>query len=173
MNIPILVVLIILAVLATVWAVYNFYWLNKPQIFLLYKDGGITYNATEAQSLASQLGVAMASVSQVRDAVAENASVCIYGYATCGGVKDPACGTSDVVQAVLPLNVVGVTGATTACGQTPGLNGNGINGSGYWFYGSKPASVEGWKVAPYHAPIGPDTTKIGNKFEILGIPKVL
>lgn len=174
MNIFVLITTIIFVIILTIWLIYNFFWLNRPQTFLVYNSSGtITSDMTQGKNLATKLGGVLATVDQVNDELKNGASGCEYGYALCGSTGTCLNG----FQPVFPLNT-GYTGNVANCGMSPSLNFN-LPGSqsayGYWIYGSKPAvkTIDGWTIAPFHNSEGTDKTYIFNKYEIFGIPKVL
>jgi len=184
MNIALIIIVIIFVILISIWAFYNFYWLNKPQVYLVYKPANMSfpYDATQGEALAQTFGGHLATLDDVVESFNAGASNCTYGYAACTGCtssdKDCAlfCSSPTAGANVFPLNVNGVSGGVVIpnCGTNGMLNTNTINAAGYWIKGSKPASssVNGWTVAPFHGPNGPDTTNIFNRYEVLNIPKI-
>jgi hypothetical protein len=180
MNIPLLVGSIILVLLLALWCFYNFYWLNQPQTYLVYGNVNVPFDYTQGKSIADHLNGQLATADQLVDSLAAGASNCTYGFVNCAGCTGACkvyCNGTSTSAILLPLNVEGASGMVTNCGMNNQINTNYVsNAAGYWIYGPKPKSADafsGWTIAPFHAPIGNDTRNTFNRFEILGIPKLI
>ncbi len=186
MNIFAIVAIIFLVLVIAAWLVYNFWWLNQPQVYLVYDTSSATsgvsfpFDTTKGQNLATSLGGNLATLEQFADSFHAGASNCTFGYVECkDSCKDSACAglcaTGVLYNTLLPLNIVGVTGHTPNCGYNNAINGNAANASGYWIYGPKPSAsvIDSWTIAPFHQKLGDSDYDMFNKYEILGIPKVL
>ena len=177
-----------LGLLAVCWMVYNFVWLNRPQVYLVYKpNAAFAYDATQGAQIATSFGGTPATIDQFVNSFKAGASNCTFGYVSCAGCGATGISGSSGIQCtgfcapgatfanLLPLNAVGVTGSVPSCGPNNAISANTTNAGGYWVYGPKPSSalVAGWTIAPFHQKLSDNDSETFNRFEIIGIPKVL
>ena len=184
MNIPLMIGLGFLALLAVSWMVYNFVWLNKPQVYLVYKpNSSFAYDLTQADSIAKSFGGTPATIDQFVNSFKAGASNCTFGYVSCAGCGISGatgiqctgfCAPGATFANLLPLNAVGATGPIPSCGPNNAISGNTTDAGGYWVYGPKPSAalVAGWTIAPFHQKLTATDYETFNRFEIFGIPKV-
>lgn len=197
MNVGWIIFTIIAFIIVSLWTVYNFYWLGQPQLYNVVQATTSAFDKTTADSIAAAVGGRVATLRDLYDALQVGSSNCTFGYAQCvgcSGMTGPAallCNSGNCTAGYGPFNirnVNGLTGTTViqACGIDASSNktigGNGIGQAfGYWIYGSKPASgtvtVNGvvWTIQPWinNGMIPSDQRSIFNRYQILGIPKLL
>lgn len=169
--------------LLIIWLIYNFVWLGRSQVFLVFLEHGVPYDDSVMKKIQTATGGTFASVAQLKDATAAGASVCHFGWALCGGASE--CVSSNTITGAAPFNPLNVDGAGVTvpnCGENNHLNGNGMGGAyGYWMYGTRPVSSTvsaagvTWSIAPFidNGAFPTDKRTVFNQYEILGIPKVL
>lgn len=178
-----IVISVILVIVLSLWLFYNFYWLNQPQIYLVYKQispslGGIAFSQTELSSLLAQFNAKFATLVQLNDTGAnpgkdpfyksgDNSNACLSGFTQDGGTDAsyfPSWGTetskctNDTLGNVCKSNC-------NSCSCNNQVN-KLYSPNGYWLYGPKPSSGSGvWSIAPW-------SLKKYNKYEIFGINKL-
>lgn len=183
----IFIISIIVVVLILVWAVYNFYWLSQPQLYNVVQSTTSAYNVATVAAIESATGSKQATFDQLTQALADGASNCTFGYASCSGCTGIICGNCTDNLGVFNIrNVQGLTGSSVTCSITAAQNGTiGSNGNGqafgYWMYGSKPAGSTitvgntVWTIQPWvnNGAEPTDGRVIQNKYQIWKIPKIL
>lgn len=173
-----ILLLVILTILVIAWSVYNFYWLNKPQVYLIYNPAqSFAYNQQNANAVSSSLNAKLATYDQFVESFNNGASTCTFGYLNCTGCTGSCSYCTNGIGIYDMINSNGQVPA--GCGGHVGIGGNTVNAGGYWLYGSKPANSQvtiggtTWTVAPFRQIMDPTVDKeIFNRFEIFGIPKV-
>jgi hypothetical protein len=173
----------ILLIILGVWLFYNFYWLNQPQIYLVYTQvptqyGGIVFSQTDLDNLTSTFNAKFATIAQLNDPganpgndptyqVGGNSTKCLSGFTIDGetssylpswSTQTSTC-TKDFVGNVCKNNC-------NDCTCNNQVN-KFYSPNGYWLYGPKPSKslIDNWFVAPW------SEIKY-NKFEIFGINKL-
>lgn len=173
-----------LLIILGLWLFYNFYWLNQPQIYLVYKkvptqQGGITFSQIDIDNLTRVFNVKFATSAQLNDPGAnpgvdpnykagDNSSKCLSGFTIDGGTDNSYFPSWSTQTSTCSKDFVGNVCANNcnSCSCNNQVN-KFYSSNGYWLYGSKPAKsfVDNWFIAPWSA------TKY-NKFEIFGINKI-
>jgi hypothetical protein len=184
---------ILIAVILTVvsvFAFYNFYWLSRPQVFLVYRDiiknpeEKLTeFNPTLEEFIEAQTGAKIATEEQIKQSVGEGLNVCKNGFLLKGDGSD-----KNAYMLGYPINVPNSDGQSSTCknGTVKGCGCNkvfneagfGTGVRGYWMYGTKPArpskelSDKGWMFSDYTEGFN-GAKQIENKYQIFGIPKLI
>lgn len=195
MNIGWIFFIAISFIIVSLWAVYNFYWLGQPQLYNVVQTTISAFDKTTADSIATALGGRIGTIRDMYDAMNLGASNCYFGYAQCvgcSGISGPTallCASGNCTGGYGPFNIrniEGLTGSAQACGvdatSNHSIGGNGIGQAfGYWIYGPKPASGtitvnnQQWTIQPWinNGSLPTDGRNVFNRFQILGIPKIL
>ena len=190
MNTALTISLFVLFILIATWAVYNFYWLAKPQVFLVLSNtSGAAFDQKTSDAVASAVGGKLATFSQLTDAYNAGASLCAYGFVDCTGCTG-ACITgcrpttvgSGSFGSVKVMGVTGLTGSSVNCGAN-GIAAQTNWAGGYWIYGKKPVSTDvtvtgstaKWTILPFidNSKFPSDGRVQYNQFSIFNIPKII
>jgi len=188
MSILIWAIIGLLTLTTATWLVYNFWWLGRPQTYLVWKASGEhLFSQTNLNLLQKATGGKWATFDQLNKANQAGLNVCTAGWVDHSHGKGiPTKGwyptwVEDAGDHKCPHSTCSCKdGCVCGCGCNKQLNSiDGASVFGYWLYGSKPASLpedlkkDGWKIAPWSAKrkgLGVDKN---NKYEYFGIPKVL
>jgi len=188
------ILLAIVLLLVGLFLFYELYWLGQSQVFLVYQPTLSMPKADEKllQDVLKATGAQLATQKDVEAEHLNGLNFCTAGVMYKGDGSDKTAyvvgwptwvdknfNGSSCGKEVCPANCNKTSGCICGCDCNKMVNygeyfngTTGVNVRGFWLKGSKPKSVKGWTVAPFskkRAGLGKD---IGNKFEILGLPKL-
>jgi len=184
MNWVVIILITLVVLLLSLFLFYQLYWLNQPQVFLVYNPNKQLQQSDDNKTLISKLetatGAQLATYNDLKNDLVSGLNVCINGIMADSSsnyiVGWPTYVDTDVKSESCSSSCTSGCIAGCGCNKMVNIYGWDTAVRGVWLKGSKPTGLsddwKGWQISPFSAKRNNLGVDIQNKYEILGIPKL-